>query len=122
MPPREWPGEDVELTELIGWQWCHSEGPRGSERRGPPLSDGDWTLRNLPGLGLVRGGATALGPSGQPREAAAPGAAPWESRWTLYLIARGEGACRVVGVGPVGREGGGRGGHEMQGSGWWLQD
>lgn len=40
----------------------------------------------------MRGGAAALGPPGQPREAAAPVAAPWESRRAHYLIARGEGA------------------------------
>lgn len=41
---------------------------------------------------MLRGGAAALGPSEQPREAAALGAASWESLRTLYLIAGAEGA------------------------------
>lgn len=116
-------GEDVEPAELIGWQWCHSGGRPGPKRRDPPLSDGDWIIRSSPWLGLVGGGVKALGPSGQPREVVAPGAAPLESLRTLYLIAPDGGrACRVMGAGRVVREVGGLGGHDMRGSGWWWQN
>ena len=51
----------MEFPKLIGCRWCHSGGWRGPQRRGPPLSDGDWARLSSPGLRLVRGGARAVG-------------------------------------------------------------
>nr|KAF6414658.1 tripartite motif containing 45 [Molossus molossus] len=48
-----------DFQSLLGARGVTLEGGGGTPRRGPPLSDGDWT-RLRRGLGLVRGGARAF--------------------------------------------------------------
>lgn len=118
-------GEDVELPKLIGCFWGHSGGRRGSPRRGPPLSDGDWIRLNRPGWDWCKGPQSSgilgrgVGGSGNPAAVAARGFSP--SACPLRSIgsrgrARGPatssrggggGSCRVLGAGPVGRAAGG---------------
>jgi hypothetical protein len=114
-------GGDGELPKLIGCSWCHSEGRWGLEQRGPPPLDGDWTPRNQPGMGLVRGRAESFRSSGRlargrwPRRSRLGLAAPWpaatpsadRSRRIPYLIAPGwRGRLSRVGGGTSGAGGG----------------
>lgn len=134
--PSEWPGEDVEFPNLIGWWWCHSGGRRDPQRRRPPLSDGDWTRLSRPGWdwcevgpepsGTLSRGVWEAAAAEKPAGLAAPLPAVCGPRRAgsregagapLPTSSRGGGggACRVSGAGPLGPgrgRGAGSGGRE----------